>query len=200
MAGGFTSDAWPGLSELYRRQTGIEGVALDHARDKDRSFEKSPLRNEDTLYWSVTARLREGQVAVDFHRLFVRNDASANVPVEDGDVLLVPRNTRTVYVYGQVNRSGYIPWSEGKDFDWYIEKAGGYGESATEGRAKVIKANTRAWMDADDVVIEPGDMIHVPPEPLVPMSTTTDMLAVIAAIAGSLAGVAGLVISILNTR
>jgi len=200
MAGGFTSQAWPGLSELYRRQIGIEGVAPDPSREKDRTFEKSPLVNEDTLYWSMNARLREGQVAVNFHRLFVAKQAAADVPLEDGDVLLVPRNTRTVYVYGQVNTHGFVPWSEGKDFEWYIAQAGGIGESADEDRAAVIKSNTRAWVNPEDAVIEPGDMIYVPHEPLVPVASTTELLAVVAAIAGSLAGVAGLVISILNTR
>ncbi|MBE0643860.1 MAG: SLBB domain-containing protein [Bacteroidetes bacterium] len=196
MAGGFSAGAWPGLGELYRRQTGVDGFAPDQARETDRNFEKSSLVNEDTLYWAITARLREGRVAVDFHRLFVQHDPAADVTLQDGDILLVPRNTGTVYVYGQVNNSGFIPWTEGKDFAWYIEKAGGFGESATEGRAAVIKSNTRAWMDPDDAVIEPGDMLYVPHEPLVRMATTTDILAVAAAIVGGLAGIAGLVISV----
>ncbi|MFZ1731270.1 MAG: SLBB domain-containing protein [Bacteroidota bacterium] len=194
MAGGFTAGAWPGLGELYRRPTGVDGFATDAARDKDRSFEKSNLVYEDTLYWSMNSRLREGRVAVDFHRLFVNNDRAADVTLEDGDILLIPRNTGTVYVYGQVNNSGFIPWSKDHDFDWYIAQAGGFGESATS--ASVIKANTRAWMDPDDAVIEPGDMIYVQHEPLVPLVKTTDILAVAAAIVGGLAGVAGLVISV----
>jgi protein involved in polysaccharide export with SLBB domain len=198
MAGGFSAGAWPGLAELYRRQTGMDGFALDEARERDRNFEKSPLAHEDTLYWAVSSRLREGRVSVDFHRLFVRGDRSADVTLEDGDILLVPRNTGTVYVYGQVHRSGFVPWSEGKDFEWYIDQAGGYGASATPGRASVIKANTRAWLEPDDAVIEPGDLIHVPHEPLVRMASTADILAVTAAIVGGLAGVAGLVISVLN--
>jgi protein involved in polysaccharide export with SLBB domain len=196
MAGGFTAGAWPGLGELYRRATGVDGFAADVARDKDRSFEKGSLVYEDTLYWSINSRLREGRVAVDFHRLFVLGDRSADVTLEDGDILLVPRNTGTVYVYGQVNNSGFIPWSKGKNFDWYIAQAGGFGQSATESRAAVIKANTRAWMDPDDAVVEPGDMIYVPHEPLVRLASTTDILAVAAAIVGGLAGIAGLVISV----
>ncbi len=195
-AGGFTGDAWPGLSELYRRQSGVDGLPMDYAREKDRNFEKSKLYNEDTLYWALSSRLRDGQVAVDFYKLFVTRDGAADVTLEDGDILLVPRNTGTVYVYGQVNNAGYIPWSADKDFDWYIERAGGYGSSATESRASVIKANTRAWLEADDAVIEPGDMIYVPHEPLVALASTTDILAVAAAVVGGLAGVVGLVISL----
>jgi protein involved in polysaccharide export with SLBB domain len=196
MAGGFTGDAWPGLSELYRRQTGVDGFAIDPSRERDRSFEKSNLFYEDTLYWAVNARVREGQVGVDFHRLFVKGDGTANVTLEDGDIMLVPRNTGTVYVYGQVQNSGFITWSENMAFEDYIARAGGFGESADDRRAALIKANTRAWVSPDDAVIEPGDIIYVPHEPLVRLSTTTDILAVAAAIVGGLAGVAGLVISV----
>lgn len=197
-AGGFTAQAWPGLAEMYRRQTGIDGFVLDHEREGEKNFEKSPLFNEDTLYWALSGKLREGQVAVDFHRLFVRGDQSADITLEDGDVLLIPRNTGTVYVYGQVITDGFVPWSQGKDFDWYIERAGGYGESASESRARVIKANTRAWLEPDDAVIEPGDLIYVPHEPVVRLANTTDYLSVIAAIVGGLAGVTSLVITVLR--
>ena len=196
MAGGFTAEAWPGLAELYRRQTGVDGFALDQDRERNRNFEKSNLVYEDTLYWAIGSRVREGQVAVDFHRLFVKGDGTANVTLRDGDILLVPRNTGTVYVYGQVQSGGFVPWREGMDFDDFIARAGGFGESADDDRAAVIKGNTRAWVHPDDAVIEPGDMIYVPHEPLVRLSTTTDILAVAAAIVGGLAGVAGLVISV----
>ena len=136
--------------------------------------------------------------AVNFHQLFVGGNTAADVTLEDGDILLVPRNTGTVYVYGQVNANGFIPWTQGKDFDWYIEKAGGFGTSASESRASVVKANTRAWLDPDETTIEPGDMIYVPHEPLVRLSTTSDILAVASAIVGGLAGIAGLVISVMR--
>jgi polysaccharide biosynthesis/export protein len=196
MAGGFTGDAWPGLSELYRSQRGADGQPLDLDREREKNFEKSGLYHEDTLYWALSSRLRDGQVAVDFYRLFTLRDGSADVTLEDSDILIVPRNTGTVYVYGQVNNGGFVPWSDDKHFDWYIEQAGGFGNSAIKGRASVIKANTRAWVDADDAVIEPGDMIFVPGESLVPLARTTDILAVAAAVVGGLAGVVGLVISL----
>ncbi|MBR9978202.1 MAG: SLBB domain-containing protein [Bacteroidetes bacterium] len=198
MAGGFSKHAWPGHSELYRRQTGIDGFALDEARDRERNFEKSPLHYEDTLYFNTSERLREGRVAVDFHRLFILGDRMADVTLEDGDILLVPRNSGTVYVYGQVNNGGFIAWSEGKNYEWYIAQAGGYGASASEGRAAVIKASTREWADPATAVIEPGDMIFVPHTPLVRLASTSDILAVTAAIVGSLTGLAGLLVALLR--
>lgn len=197
-AGGFTDQAWPSLCELYRRQTGIDGVPIDLNREAALNFQRSNLYVEDTLHWRNDSQLREGKVAVDFHRLFVAHDSTADITLEDGDILLVPRNTGTVYVFGQVNSPGFIPYVEGKDFDWYIEQAQGYAEEASTGRARIIKANTRAWMDPDDTVIEPGDMIFVPHEPLVPLSTTSDVLSVAASIIGALTGITSLVIAILR--
>ena len=176
----------------------MAGRFPEDARERDRNFAKSPLSMEDTLYWSLSSRLREGRVAVDFRRLFAQGDRTADVTLEDGDILLVPRNTRTVYVWGQLRNSGFIPWTAGKDYHWYVAQAGGLGESADESRAAVIKGGTRAWVDPDDATIEPGDQIHVPHEPLVRIASTSEILAVAAAIVGGLAGVAGLVISVLR--
>ena len=198
MAGGFTSSSWPSLGELYRKRIGADGMPVQAEREKILNFQMSNLAIEDTLHWSVGSKADEGRVAVDFHRLFALRDSSADVTLEDGDIFLVPRNTGTVYVNGQVNNPGYIPWEDGRDFDWYIERAGGFGESATSDRARVIKANTRAWVDAGDTTIEPGDMIYVPHEPMVRIATTTDILAVTAAIVGGLAGVTSLIITVLR--
>ncbi len=197
-AGGFTDNAWPSLCELYRRQIGIDGTPLDLDREAALNFQRSNLYIEDTLHWRNDSRVREGKVAVDFHKLFVLHDSTADITLEDGDILLVPRNTGTVYVFGQVNNPGFIPFVEGKDFDWYIEQAKGYAEEASTGRARIIKANTRAWMDPDDTVIEPGDMIFVPHKPLIRLSTTSDILSVAASIIGAVTGITSLVIAVLR--
>ena len=56
---------------------------------------------------------------------------------------------------------------------------------ATSGRAQARRQ-----------VLEPGDLIYVPHEPLVPLATTTDILAVTAAIVGGLAGITSLIITL----
>jgi polysaccharide biosynthesis/export protein len=198
MAGGFLPTAMPSQSELYRRRIGTDGQPRDKNREMVLNFQMSNLDIEDTLHWRIGSIADEGRVAVLFHRLFALKDSSADVALEDGDILLVPRNTGTVYVYGQINNPGYIPWEKGRDLDWYIERAGGFGESATTGRARIIKGNTRAWMADGDTDIEPGDMIYVPHEPLVHIASTTDILAVTAAIVGGLAGVTSLIITLMN--
>ena len=79
----------------------------------------------------------------------------------DGDRLFVPRNNNTVFVFGQVNLTGYYAHQIGlKAYD-YINQAGGKALAADIDRTFIIKAGSRTWHKANAVVIEPGDMIFV---------------------------------------
>ncbi len=79
----------------------------------------------------------------------------------DGDRLFVPRNKNTVFVFGQVNLTGYYAHQSGAKATDYITKAGGTALAAETERVFIIKAGSRTWHKADDAVIEPGDMIFV---------------------------------------
>lgn len=117
---------------------------------------------EERAYYDLEASLRRGTVSTDFVALFERGDRSFDVRLRDGDVIFIPSSTKTVYVYGQVGRPGYVSYKEGADHRYYVGKAGGYGEEADAGKTRVIKGKTREWLDPSDTVIEPGDFIWVP--------------------------------------
>lgn len=196
LAGGFTREAYPSQCELYRAQTNADGSPADVDREYTRNLHLSFLTLEDSLYYKIEARAQEGFVSVDFHSLFALNDANADVPVVDGDVLIVPRNTMSVQIVGQVARGGFIPWVKGKKLSFYIERAGGYLEDASEGRASVLKGNTRAWLDPSDTEIEPGDLIWIHRNPMVRASNTSEVMGVIASVIAGLAGIASLAITV----
>lgn len=100
---------------------------------------------------------------VDFTKL---DDSSSNVSeyiVSDGDVIIIPRIEKTVYVFGQVTKPGKVNYLKGKDYNYYINEAGGTGEYARDDYM-LIKGETREWIpvDNDNAVIEEGDYIYVP--------------------------------------
>jgi protein involved in polysaccharide export with SLBB domain len=100
---------------------------------------------------------------VDFTEL---DDSSSNVSdyiVSDGDVIIIPRIEKTVYVFGQVAKPGKVNYMRGKDYNYYINEAGGTGEYARDDYM-LIKGETREWIpvDNDNAVIEEGDYIYVP--------------------------------------
>jgi len=163
-AGGFTQFAFLPSAEVERKQLTAEGVPVDLGKEAllNARLNDQLITPEERTYYEMEARLRRGTVAVDFVKLFTQRDSSADIFLRDGDVIVVPNATQTVYVYGQVPKPGYVAFQQGAGLAYYIQQAGGYGEEADAGQARVIKGKTREWKDPSDTTIEPGDYIWVP--------------------------------------
>jgi protein involved in polysaccharide export with SLBB domain len=99
---------------------------------------------------------------VDFEKLFLRDDKIQDVILRPGDVIYISDNKKQVYVYGQVNKPGFVPLKEGADYTYYIEKAGGLGDRSNDSEIRVIKFRTREWLEPDEARIESGDYVYVP--------------------------------------
>lgn len=163
-AGGFTEFAFLPMAELERRQVTADGAAVDLGRESMWNLRMSDqlVTPEERAYYDLESGLRRGTIAVDFVGLFELRDASKDLNLKDGDVIFIPHSQRTVYVYGQVARPGYVVHNTGADVRYYIAQAGGYGEEAETGGTRVIKGKTREWLDPSDTTIEPGDYIWIP--------------------------------------
>ncbi len=163
-AGGFTEFASLRLAELERRQLTAQGLGADLGQESRQNLRMTDqlVTPEERQYYELESVLRRGVMAVDFEGLFARGEKSKDVFLSDGDVVFIPNARKSVYVYGQVSRPGYVPFKEGADVRYYLDHAGGYGEEAETGGTRVIKGTTREWLDPSDTVIEAGDYIWVP--------------------------------------
>ena len=81
------------------------------------------------------------------------------VLLQDGDKVYVPRDNNEVFVFGQVNRPGYVPHRPGMSPEEYVRAASGLGENA--GSSYVIKAGTNRFLAASEAIVESGDRIFV---------------------------------------
>ncbi len=163
--GGFTPNANLATSELYRRLDTFTITAKN--RDTVENLYTQRLNDiitnkEEKEYYDNEYRSRIGRVNIDFEKVFVQGDDSQDVTLLDKDIILIGNNKKEVYVYGQVNKPGYVSYIEGADFSYYIDLAGGYGDRADEGEVRVIKFKTREWLDPEDAKIESEDFIYVP--------------------------------------
>lgn len=79
--------------------------------------------------------------------------------VQQGDRLVVPRDTRTVTVFGQVARPGYYPYEPGLTADDYIARAGGTGPGARG--TYLLDAGTQEVSTDGDTVVRSGDALFV---------------------------------------
>lgn len=161
-AGGFTEHAFLPGAEIIR--TSVSEKEMDLERLLSARGYITPV---DSAYYNTetSIRLRREVVAVDFERLFVHGDSTQDVTLHAWDVIRVPARKKTVYVFGQVVSPGHVPYEEGKGYEYYIRKAGGYAERARKGDVKIIKGKTKQWLDVSKTVVEEGDNIWVPMKP-----------------------------------
>jgi polysaccharide biosynthesis/export protein len=165
-AGGFTANAALAEAIVLRKDPGLELDPVKKNPDYRRLSEMrlSDLLKEERDYFTYEAAIRRNQVSVDFKDLFLGGNLEQDVALYDGDEIIVPSATATVYVFGQIARPGHVAWFDDMDIDFYIERAGDVSDAADESSAKVIKAGSKNWVDAGDTTIEPGDAIYIPRE------------------------------------
>jgi polysaccharide biosynthesis/export protein len=152
-------------------------------------YRMSNVTEEDSLYFIVENEIRtltQGS-AIDFEEL---NDSTSEVSrytVMDGDIIVIPPKLNKVYVFGQVNDPGYVILEPDKNYEYYIKKAGNYGEFAEIDRTMVIKGKSFAWVNPDSAKIEDGDYVFVPRQPVRSYSFYLSRVASYIGIAGGVA-------------
>lgn len=162
-AGGFTGQASLAEASLLRKSvTDIEDPEFE--RLKKMTVEE--MTEQERNYFKIKSREKTGSLGVDFIRLFLLKDKSADVPLIDRDEINVPPVGRTIAVSGQVVRPGLITFVSGQTYRYYIEKAGGYSWNARKSRIRVIRGQTGEWLKPNgDTEIYLGDTIFVPERP-----------------------------------
>lgn len=186
MAGGFKDKAYLPLCILFRDYD-AEYTAKDTTEIVLNMRANDLIVTEmDQANFVTDIKSKRNRVIVDFEKLFKKNDESQNVLLEAKDIIYINDNKNIVYVFGQVNQEGYIPFKKGKDAEYYIEQAGGLGLAADESNARVIKFNSRGWYEADATTVESGDFVYVPKED---RETFGETMTIIAQIAGVILGV-----------
>lgn len=99
---------------------------------------------------------RTPRVSVDMEQAL---SGATEVPVRDGDRLVVPVDLGVIRVFGQVAGPGYVSYVSGQTARDYVRRAGGEAPAATN--VYVVKAGSgRLVQNADEPVL-PGDAVFV---------------------------------------
>lgn len=162
-AGGLQPTAYLPISEVYRK---LDTFFINTRRDSIENIYTMRLNdvisnNDERQTFEQDLKYRLGRVNVDFDKLY-SGDGSQDIILKNGDIVYIGDNRQQVYVYGQVNKPGFVPYKEGADYEYYINAAGGYGERADEDEIRVIKFKTREWLEPDEAKIQSNDFIYVP--------------------------------------
>lgn len=196
-AGGFSNQAYLPLASIVRRN-GNNLSSFNHLDELMKLFQYSDLTLEDTIRYIMDVNMIKPIVSCDFVSAFKFNNEKDNILLQDGDVITVPSNPGKVYVFGQVNRPGFVEFEENQSMDWYVQKAGGYGERAEEDRSRIIRGNTLVWVPGDEgSLVNAGDMIYVPRPPDIPKSVELQNYGIITSIVLAVVSIASIIINLL---
>ena len=91
------------------------------------------------------------------------NGKAANVRLEDGDIIVIPRKTDIVAIGGEVVVPQSVVYMQGAVLGDYLGKAGGLTERADAKRIIIMKPNGSVNMNAN-TAIRAGDQIMVMPK------------------------------------
>lgn len=175
-AGGLTGLAYPQGASLKR------ALSLDsssQARLKMQQFKKlqgTVLGDTAALKDLNSLVVQNNFVGIHLDQILKEPGSKADLFLQDGDVLYIPRKLQTVKVSGEVLYPVITPFQNGRNLGYYISQAGGFSMDAKKGRVYVVYANgfvksTRHFLFFKNYPsLEPGAEVFVPLKPQNKMS------------------------------
>jgi protein involved in polysaccharide export with SLBB domain len=156
-AGGVLPGAYVRGARLIRHMTedeqarmaAIIQLARQHANENDSvSLQKLSLQ---TTY----------SVGIHLDEALAHPGSTQDIELMNGDQLIIPRFNHTVRTSGDVHQPNTVAFEEGKDYRYYVEQAGGFGNRAKKSNTYIVYSNGTI-AKATKGKIEPGCEIVVP--------------------------------------
>jgi len=192
--GGFTPQAYPYGAVLVRREVHDlemtshremvnrikkeEGYlkALPDADADQKNAKLTAVAQAETALQQLEATPPLGRLVIhlpsDLRSLNQLTRTGADVPLRDGDELVIPKRPDYVLVNGQVFNPTAVSYLPGRSAKWYLSQSGGLTQIADKSAVFVIRAdgsvlsaknNSGFWSgDPMSAVLKPGDSIIVP--------------------------------------
>jgi polysaccharide export outer membrane protein len=190
-AGGFGPLAYPYGAVLMRRE--VREVEMNariemirRLKQEQINLKELPETDADQKNAKLTAiaetetTIQQLQANPPIGRVVVRirsavsewKNTDADVPVRDGDTLLIPKKADYVMVNGQVFNPTAVGYRPGRNARWYLSQAGGMTQLANkkavfvirgDGSVLAAKNNSGFWSgDPLGATLQPGDVVVVP--------------------------------------
>jgi protein involved in polysaccharide export with SLBB domain len=187
---GFTSQAYPYGAVLLRKevrelemeshlelvnrlrseQSYLKGMPEGEADQKEAKL--TAIAQTDTALQQLEATAPLGRVVIhipaDLRKLA---KTPADIPLRNGDVLIIPKKSNYVLVSGQVFNPTAVSYMPGRSAKWYLSQSGGLTQIADRSAVFVVRAdgsvlsaknNSGFWSNPLNAVLKPGDSIIVP--------------------------------------
>lgn len=190
-AGGFSPQAYPYGAVLMRREVReiemkshlalvqrikaeqVNLKALPETDADQRNAKLTAIAQTETTLTQLETTQPVGRVVMRIQPDISRwRNTVTDVPLRDGDVLLIPKKENYVMVSGQVFNQTAISYRPGRSARWYLSQAGGFTQMADKDAVFVVRAdgsviaakNNSGWWDGNplNAALKSGDSIVVP--------------------------------------
>ena len=176
-AGGYTKNAYPfgavyetknarainekALEMLY--QEFLDNIISLSQLNVGQDFDLTPIIK---LTKEIKNSKASGRIVVDL----INSNKAQNV--SEGDTIVIPEITSSVYVYGEVSSEGGVSYEKNQGLEYYIKKSGGYKKFADNASIYILHPNgeTERYKNKRNLFasqpsqldIYPGSVIFVP--------------------------------------
>ena len=143
-----------------------QNIAVKSFTQEDQDLDVQQL---DSLIEQLVSSAPQGRLVIDLPRALA-GDPGADMLMQDGDTITIPRQSTSVSVIGEVRRSGVYSYQESFTLDDYLELSAGFTKRADEESVYVVKADGSVAIQTDSLFrfnsardgLSPGDTIVVP--------------------------------------
>ena len=156
-AGGVTKEAYVRGARLERMMNDDEKARLQKVLEMARQQADS----KDSLNIDQLATANTYTVGINLDAALANPGSDYDVVVRDGDRLIVPEYNGTVKISGNVLFSNTVAYQAGKDWKYYINQAGGFGNRSRKSHTYIVYQNGTI-SQVGKGKIEPGCEIIVP--------------------------------------
>ena len=157
-AGGVTDDAYVKGARLMRQMTEDERARMQTILRMVRAQQDE----KDTININQLANETTYPVGIHLEKALEEPGGSFDITLREGDRLIVPEYNGTVKVSGNVMFPNTVAYEEGKDYKYFVNQAGGFGNRAKKSKTYIIYMNGTISQVGHGTKIEPGCEIIVP--------------------------------------
>ncbi len=159
-AGGVLNDAYIKGAHLTRKMTEDEYTAKREALRF--ALQNSGENNSDSISMSKIQIANTYNVGINLEKALQYPGSHYDMVLQPGDSLFIPEQQSVVRISGDVMYPNAVVYEPGAKLKYYVDQAGGYGQTAKKNKAFIIYLNgTVARLDGK-TIIEPGSQIIVP--------------------------------------
>lgn len=188
-AGGVTGEAYVHGARVERllnpdEKFRVQNLMRMAQQQTGQGLDTTMVTRTDSIYY----------VGIELDKAIANPGSDYDILLREGDKLVVPEYNGTVKINGNVMYPNTVAYSEGKNYKWYVNQAGGFGNRAKKSRTYILYQNGTISKAKSGAPIEPGCEIIVPTK----TTTATQTIANIGAIGTSMATLLTLLVSVMN--